>query len=181
MSMYLACKMCGHPRPFKEICGEFGVDHKTVRKLHSEIQRLEAGKKLNLAKHRQRVMNSQRSHNRDGKQSTIEVYALRYASKLQCEKKMNKHLKKIVEMALKLSKDKTSRQPTSLAAACVFLACAVRSEQKYIRSYKEVSAATGVSLSEIQKVYRSDLYPKRIKLIPKDYVDPLKVQNLKLA
>lgn len=180
--MYLACKMCAQQRPFTDICGQFGVDQKTVRKLFSEIQRLEAAKKLNLAKHRQKVMNSQRSHNRDAKQSTVVVYAVRYASKLQCSKRMNKHLRKIVEGAEKfLASSKNNRQPTSLAAACVYLACAVQSDAKDRRSYKEISAATNVSVSTIQNVYRSDLFPKRMQLVPEDYVDRIKVQNLSMG
>ena len=183
ISMYMASKMCHSPRPFKEICQYFNVDHKTVRKLHSEVFKLISMSKLNLAKHRKQNTSLQYGRNNihEKKQSTIEVYALRYASKLQCDKKkINKLLKSIVynmEHKFEFSKN---RQPTSMAAACVFFAAMMMSDnEKERRSYKEISAVSGVSQSTLQDIYRRQIYPNRKKLIP-SFADEVRAGNLPL-
>jgi len=169
--VYIAAKHCYADRPLKELCEVFGVDKISVRKIHTEIQKIKANGQLkSLSK----------QHNKPSEMiSTSEIFAMRYANELRLDPFIIKNLKKIVRAIDSLSL-LSGKQPQTIAAAAVFLTCIVNSDEKQHRTFKEIAAIARIGESTIQTAYRKFLYPKRKDIIPPDYSDALHIANLSL-
>lgn len=168
--VYIAAKQCHCDRPLKELCEEFGVDRASVRKIHTEIHKLKAADNLSMP-----VVNRGKGMIR---KSTAEIFAERYANDLKLSvntiKNMKKISRKVIEKGLL-----SGKQPATIGAACVYLACTVNGDEGERRSYKEISAVSRVSEHTIANSFKKNLFLHRKNLMPEDYGDPLRIANLK--
>merc|ERR1719397_284038 len=167
--VYIAAKQCHCDRPLKELCEEFGVDRASVRKIHTEIHKLKSADKLSMP-----VVNKGKGliH-----KSTAEIFAERYANELKLSVNTIKHLKKISRKVMEKGL-LSGKQPATIGAACVVLACAVNGDEAERRSYKEISAVSKVSEHTISSAFKKHLFLQRVALIPEGYGDPMRIANL---
>merc|ERR1719242_9404 len=167
--IYIGAKQCNCDRPLKELCEEFGVDRSSVRKIHTEIHKLKSADKLTMP-----VVNRGKGLIR---KTTAEIFAERYARELSLNANTIKHLKKISRKVMEKSL-LSGKQPKTIGAACVALACAVNGDENERRSYKEISAVSSVSEHTIQNAFKKHLFLQRKNLVPEGYGDPMRIANL---
>ena len=167
--VYIAAKQCRCDRPLKELCEEFGVDRSSVRKIHTEIHKLKSADKLTMP-----VVNKGKGMIR---KTTAEIFAERYANELKLGVDVIKNLKKISRKIMEKGL-LSGKQPSTIGAACVYLACTVHGDERQRRSYKEISAVSRVSEHTIASAFKKNLFLHRKQLMPEGYGDPLRIANL---
>ncbi len=167
--VYIAARRCHCDRPLKDLCIEFGVARAAVRKIHTEIHKLKSAGKLAMP-----VMNKGKGliH-----RSTAEIFAERFANELRLNAEAVKNLRKISRKVMEMSL-LSGKQPATIGAACVVLACAVNGDEAQRRSYKEISAVAKVSEHTISSAFKKGLFLRRKELLPEGYGDPMRIANL---
>eukprot|EP01084_Bolivina_argentea_P302588 522324_1 len=168
--VYIAAKQCHCDRPLKELCEEFGVDRSSVRKIHTEIHKLKSSEKLTMP-----VINKGKGMIR---KTTAEIFAERYAHELKLSNETIKNLKKISRKVMQKGL-LAGKQPATIGAASVYLACIVNSNESQRRSYKEISAVSRVSENTISNAFKKHLFLHRKTLMPEGYGDSLRIAHLK--
>jgi len=71
----------------------------------------------------------------------------------------------------------SGKQPTTIAAAAVYLGSVVLSDEQLNKSFKEISQISGMSENTILNAFRP-LHVAREKLLPPGYGDIFKIENL---
>ena len=167
--VYIAAKQYRCDRPLKELCKEFGVDSKSVRRVHSGICKLRATEKITfpVIKQGQGLI----------RKSTAEMFAVKYAYELKLTndtiKNLQKISRKIIEKGLLAGKD-----PSTIAAAAIYLACIVNEDESQKRSYKEISSVARMSEFTISNAFKKHLFLHRKSLIPDGYGDATEIKNM---
>jgi len=167
--VYIAAKQCHCDRPLKELCEEFGVDRSSVRKIHTEVHKLKSADKLTMP-----VVNRGTGMIR---KTTAEIFAERYAHELHLSVETIRNLKKISRKIMERGL-LAGKQPATIGATCVYLACVVHADEKERRSYKEISAVSRVSEHTIANSFKKHLFLHRQSLMPEGYGDPIRLANL---
>lgn len=167
--VYIAAKQCHCDRPLKELCEEFGVDRSSVRKIHTEIHKLKSSEKLIMP-----VISKGKGMIR---KTTAEIFAERYAHELKLNTNTIKYLKKISRKIMEKGL-LAGKQPATIGAAAVYLACVVNGDESQRRSYKEISAVSRVSENTISNAFKKHLFLHRKSLMPDGYGDSLRIAHL---
>eukprot|EP00033_Pygsuia_biforma_P003250 GCRY01003562.1.p1 GENE.GCRY01003562.1~~GCRY01003562.1.p1 ORF type:complete len:315 (-),score=35.42 GCRY01003562.1:196-1140(-) len=143
-AVYIACRLHGIPRSFKEVCAVSRVSKKEIGKCYKYMVRA-----LDLTK-----------------MDTVSTddFMNRFCSNLDLSMEVTKAAMHVTREASRLG-IVAGKSPISIASAGIFL---VSQFSGCPRTTKEISEVTGISDATIRNAYK-DLYPYRQQLIPQNY------------
>ena len=142
--VFKGARACQSSIPLKELCAELDVDKSSISKINKKMQELKSAGKL--------TMPLVDKGNKSNRRTTVEIFAERYANKLKLGANVIHNLK-IISRRVAEKNAFPGKQPTTIAAVCIYLACMKHGNEREKTSCREIANVSLVSEATINSVF----------------------------